>query len=60
MTYFMVRSNLVACAFEWGKLLESHLMGGKLAVNDQIDNVHVYKKKLNPGDCLPLPPGLYT
>ena len=25
-TYFTARSNLVACTFEWGKLLQSHLM----------------------------------
>ena len=27
MTYFTARSNLVACAFEWRKLLQSHLTG---------------------------------
>ena len=27
LTYFMARSNWVAYTFEWGKLLQSHLMG---------------------------------
>ena len=26
LTYFMVRSNWVTCTFEWGKLLQRHLM----------------------------------
>ena len=26
VTYFTARSNLVTCMFEWGKLLQSHLM----------------------------------
>ena len=26
LTYFTARSNWVACTFEWGKLLHSHLM----------------------------------
>ena len=26
LTYFTARSNWVACTFEWGKLLQSHLM----------------------------------
>ena len=28
LTYFTARSNWVAYTFEWGKLLQSHLMGG--------------------------------
>ena len=27
LTYFTARSNWVACTFEWGKLLQSYLMG---------------------------------
>ena len=27
LTYFMARSNWVVYTFEWGKLLQSHLMG---------------------------------
>ena len=27
LTYFTARSNLVADTFEWGKVLQSHLMG---------------------------------
>ena len=27
LTYFTARSNLVAYMFEWGKVLQSHLMG---------------------------------
>ena len=27
LTYFTARSHLVACVFEWGKLLHNHLMG---------------------------------
>ena len=30
LTYFTARSNWVNCTFEWGKLLQSHLMGKKL------------------------------
>ena len=26
LAYFMARSNWVTCTFEWGKLLQSHLM----------------------------------
>ena len=26
LTFFMARSNWVTCTFEWGKLLQSHLM----------------------------------
>ena len=26
LTYFTARSNWVTCTFEWGKLLQSHLM----------------------------------
>ena len=26
LTYLTARSNWVACTFEWGKLLQSHLM----------------------------------
>ena len=29
-TYFTARSNWVAYTFEWGKLLQSHLMGENL------------------------------
>ena len=36
LTYFTVRSNLVTYTFEYGKLLQSHLMG-KLAAKDSID-----------------------
>ena len=36
-TYFTARFNLVPYVFEWGKLVQSHLMGKKLAENDQID-----------------------
>ena len=30
LTYFTARSNWVAYTFEWGKLLQSHLMGENL------------------------------
>ena len=30
LTYFTARSNWVAYMFEWGKLLQSHLMGEQL------------------------------
>ena len=30
LTYFMARSNLVSYTFEWGKLLQSHLIGENL------------------------------
>ena len=26
LTYFVAKSNWVTCTFEWGKLLQSHLM----------------------------------
>ena len=36
LSYFTTRSNLVVFAFEWVKLLNSHLIG-KLTLNDQLD-----------------------
>ena len=36
LTYFMAKSNLVAYTFEWGKLLQGHLIG-KLAAKNLID-----------------------
>ena len=30
LNYFTARSNWVACTFEWGKLLQSHLMEDNL------------------------------
>ena len=36
MPYFTSRSNWVAYTLEWGKLLQSHLMG-KLTAKDSID-----------------------
>ena len=30
LTYLTVRSNWVTCMFEWGKLLQSHLIGENL------------------------------
>ena len=36
LTYFMTRSKLVVCVFEWGKLLNGHLIGIYCVANDQI------------------------
>ena len=48
---------MVAYAFEWGKLLQSHLVE-RLVENDQIDSRFMFQKiKLTPGSCLTLPCG---
>ena len=36
LTYFTARSNWVAYTFEWGKLLQSHLMGENLQQRIQL------------------------
>ena len=43
LTYFTARSNLVACLFEWEKLLQSNLWG-KLAANYQINRRFIFLK----------------
>ena len=37
LTYFMARSNLVTCTFEWGKTVTKSFNGGKLAAKDFTD-----------------------
>ena len=55
LTYFTTKSNLVACAFEWENCYEV-LKLDKLAADDQINRIlHFFKKKNDPGGCLPLP-----
>ena len=60
LTYFTDRSNLLASAFEWEKLLESHLMGKPYSIFDYIDSIQNFEKKKqqkNSEGCLPLPCG---
>ena len=47
-TYFMARSNVVTCTFEWGKLLQSNLMEENFAANDYIDLIILLMKKIGP------------
>ena len=47
LTYFMAWSNLVACAFEWGKLLESHLMGKNLQEMTKL-TIFMFMKNFEP------------
>ena len=58
-TYFTAMSNLVAYTFEWGKVLQSHLMGKTCSKGLNWLNNCVYekKKKKKPGGYLPLPRG---
>ena len=57
LTYFTARSNWVAYSFEWGKLLQSHLMGKSCSKGLNLLNKYVNEKKLTPVACLPLPRG---
>ena len=50
----MARSNWVPYMFEWGKLLQSHLMGK--TCSNWLNNF-LYEKKFTPGGCLPLARG---
>ena len=60
VTYFMARSNLVACAFECEKLLQSNLWE-KLAANDQINRkITFLKKKIDHRVLCAPATGLYT
>ena len=43
LTYFTAMSNLVACVNEWGKRLESNLIG-KTSRNDKIDRIFMFMK----------------
>ena len=54
LTYFTARSNLVTCAFEWGKLLKSHLLEETCCKGLYKLNNTVNEKYLTPGGCLPL------
>ena len=55
LTYFTARSNLVTYTFEWGKLLQSHLMGKTCSKGLNGLNNTVNEKNLTQGGCLPLP-----
>ena len=55
LTYFTERSNLVAYMSEWGKVLQSHLMGKTCSKGLNCLNNCVYEKKFTLGGCLPLP-----
>ena len=46
LTYFTARSNLVAYTFEWGKVLQTHLMGKTCSKGLNSLNNCVYEKKL--------------
>ena len=37
LTYFMARSNWDTCMFEWGKLLQSHLMEENLQQRTRVE-----------------------
>ena len=43
LTYFTTKSNLVAYVFEWGQLLQNHLMRN-MAANDLTDRRFVKQK----------------
>ena len=55
LTYFTARSNLVAYAFEWEKLLQSHFNNGKnLQQITKLQQIYVFEEILTSGCCLPL------
>ena len=51
--------NLVAYAFVWENLLESHLLEETYSKWPEWHEVYVYIKNLTPGGCLPLPRAIY-
>ena len=55
LTYFTARSNLVAHTFEWGKVLQSHLMGETCSKGLNWLNNCVYEKK----NVCPCPGAIY-
>ena len=57
LTYFMARPNLVAYAFELGKLLQSHLMVKTCSKWLNWQKIYVFEENLTSGGCLPLPWG---
>ena len=57
LTYYTAMSNSVAYMFEWGKLLQSHLMGETLLQRTILTEKYWELKTLTPGDREPLPPG---
>ena len=59
LTYFTVRSNLVASAFEWGKLTNS-IYGKILAANDRIGRRFMFSKTFDPRRLSAPALGLYT
>ena len=54
LTYFTARSNLVAYVFEWGKLLQSHLMVKSCSKWLTWQKIYVFEENLTLGCCLPL------
>ena len=60
LTYFTARSNWVAYSFEWGKLLQSHLMGKTCSKGLNLLNNCVNEKKIDPSGLSAPNPGLYT
>ena len=52
LTYFSERSTLVVYAFEWGKLLKSHLKGKTCIKLANGLNFYDLKTKFDPGDAL--------
>ena len=55
---FYGKVKLGHCTFEWGKLLQSHLMGGETCSKGLTClNNTVNENNLTPGGCLPLPQG---
>ena len=57
LTNFMARSNWVTCTFEWGKLLQSHLMVENLQRRTLLTKKYHERKTLTSGGCLPLSRG---
>ena len=58
LTYFTARSNWVTCMFEWGKLLQSHLMEENLQQRSRLTDNIVNEKNDLSGLSAP-DPGLY-
>ena len=54
MSYLTARSHLFAYAFEWEKLLQSHIMGKNLQQMTKRTEYLVFETKIDYRGCLPL------
>ena len=58
LTYFMVRSTLIANAFEWAKLVKCNCIGETCWEYANGQKIYVYEK-MSSGSCLPMARAIY-